>query len=89
MAVTKLTISAAEANRSFSKLLRAAKDGARVTITSHGQPVAELGPVSAAAREAAELERRHKAAEELRERWRTVTPVVIGPWRREDLYDRD
>ena len=85
----QLTVSAAEANRSFSKLLRAAKAGARVTITSHGEPVAELGPVSMASRDAAERERRREALEGLRDHWRTVVPVVVGPWVREDLYEQD
>jgi prevent-host-death family protein len=89
MADSHLIVSAAEANRSFSKLLRAAKEGARVTITSHGQPVAELGPVSQASQEAAELERRKAALDWLEEHWRTLTPTVVGPWRREDLYERD
>ena len=89
MSDAELTISAAEANRSFSKLLRAAKAGTRVTITSHGEPVAELGPVGRASRAFAERERRRIALERLREHWNTVTPVIAGSWRREDLYERD
>ena len=38
------SISAAEANRSFSKLLADVKRGETVTITSHGEPVAKLVP---------------------------------------------
>ena len=89
MADAELTISAAEANRSFSKLLRAAKAGTRVTITSHGEPVAELGPVGLASRALVERERRRIAIERLREHWNTVTPVIAGSWGREDLYERD
>ncbi len=89
MANSQLTVSAAEANRSFSKLLRAAKAGARVTITSHGEPVAELGPISMESRDIAEQERRRAALERLRDHWRTVVPAVVGPWLREDLYERD
>ncbi len=89
MTDAELTVSAAEANRSFSKLLRAAKSGMRVTITSHGEPVAELGPVGRASREIAERERRRIAIERLREHWNSVTPVIAGSWRREDLYERD
>ncbi len=89
MSDAELTVSAAEANRSFSKLLRAAKSGTRVTITSHGEPVAELGPVGRASRDFAEQERRRIALERLREHWNTVTPVIAGSWRREDLYERD
>jgi len=40
------TISAAEANRQFSKLLRAVEAGETITITSHGRPVARLCPVA-------------------------------------------
>jgi prevent-host-death family protein len=36
------TVSAAQANREFSKLLRAVQEGETVTITSHGKVVARL-----------------------------------------------
>ena len=81
-----LTVSAAEANRSFSKLLRAVQEGKRVTITSHGKPVAQIGPVDD---DAAEKERLAKALEDLKAHWATLKPVVVGPWTREELYDRD
>jgi len=81
-----LTIPAAEANRQFSKLLRAVREGARVTITSHGEPVAELVPPTA---ETDGSERRRRAHEALMAHLTSVKPVVIGPWTREELYDRD
>ena len=59
-----LTVPAAEANRQFSKLLRAAREGTRITITSHGEPVAELGPVGGDVQED-EKKRRAKAHREL------------------------
>jgi antitoxin (DNA-binding transcriptional repressor) of toxin-antitoxin stability system len=37
------TISAAEANRHFSEVLRAATQGQTILITSRGRPVATLG----------------------------------------------
>ena len=37
-------ISAAEANRSFSSLLRGVRDGHSYVVTSHGKPVARLIP---------------------------------------------
>ena len=40
-------VSATEANRQFSKLLREVEGGARVTITKDGKPVAILAPVHA------------------------------------------
>jgi prevent-host-death family protein len=78
-----LTVTAAEANRSFSKLLRAARNGQSVTITSHGEPVAVLGPVETAA----EREERDAAWERIRARWAQATPVVIDQWNRDDIYD--
>lgn len=37
-------VSAAEANRDFSKMLRDVEGGARITITKDGKPVAVLSP---------------------------------------------
>jgi prevent-host-death family protein len=77
------TLTAAEANRSFSALLRQAAAGERVIITSHGRPVAEIGPVreDAAAKEAAKARLlAHLNAQE---------PAVIGPWTRDELYERE
>jgi prevent-host-death family protein len=38
-------VSAAGANRRFSELLRTAKKGRSVIVTSHGKPVAKITPV--------------------------------------------
>jgi len=51
-------VSATDANRHFSKLLRDVENGATVTITKDGQPVAVIMP-------AAEIERRAAAQERL------------------------
>jgi len=40
-------VSATEANRNFSKVLREVEGGARVTITKDGKPVAVLAPADA------------------------------------------
>lgn len=40
-------VSAAEANRDFSKMLRDVEGGARITITKDGKPVAVLSPADA------------------------------------------
>lgn len=40
------TVSVAEAKDRLTSLLNAAEAGERITITRHGKPVAELGPVS-------------------------------------------
>lgn len=74
-------ISAADANRRFSELLRTVKKGGSVTITSHGKPVAKIMPVvegepaAAAARSA------------LFARLRTERATNVGRWTREELYD--
>ena len=39
------TVSATEANRQFSRLLRDVEGGGRVTITKDGRPVAILAPI--------------------------------------------
>ena len=81
-----LTIPAAEANRQFSRLLRAVREGARVIITSHGEPVAQLGPPDTQADETARLS---EALAALESQWEQATPVAVGAWTRDELYDRD
>ena len=81
-----LTIPAAEANRQFSRLLRAVREGARVIITSHGEPVAQLGPPDTQADEAARL---NEALAALESQWEQAGPIVVGAWTRDELYDRD
>lgn len=83
--MTRLIVPAAEANRRFSKLLRAAREGATITITSHGEPVAELGPATGAS----EAVGRREAHRALMAHLRTVEPITIGPWTRDELYERD
>ena len=75
------TISAADANRAFSRLLREVQAGRSYVVTAHGRPVARIAPVSEedAARDAA------RAA--LFARLRAQPVQDIGPWRRDDLYD--
>jgi prevent-host-death family protein len=81
-----MTVSAAEANRSFSKLLRAAEQGTEVTITSHGRPKAKLVPVSS---EDEDRARRREAMKDLVQRLERQEFRVVGPWTREELYERD
>ena len=59
------TVTATEANRSFSKLLRAVEHGERVEITSHGRKVAVIAPLETKA----SRETRVKAIETLKQRW--------------------
>jgi prevent-host-death family protein len=76
-------ISAADANRKFSRLLRGVREGRSYVVTSHGKPVARLVPagkhgnVAAVARTAllSRLKRQ---------------PIVRGKrWTRDELYERD
>jgi prevent-host-death family protein len=83
-----LTVPAAEANRSFSKLLRVVRDGGRVTITAYGQPVAELGP-PAETDASVEKARLDEAFAALQARLAQAPRIVVGPWSRDDLYKDD
>ena len=74
-------ISAAEANRQFSKLLRAVRRGRSYVVTSHGTPVAKIIPIGTHD----EIMTAARAA--LLARLRTQRVVDIGSWTREDLYE--
>ena len=76
-------ISAADANRRFSLLLRGVREGRSYVVTSHGKPVARLVPagkhedVATGARTAL-LSRLEKQ------------PVVhAGRWTRDELYEEE
>jgi prevent-host-death family protein len=75
------SISAADANRNFSKLLQGVRRGRSFVVTSHGQPVATIAPVKSSSR--AESAARAMLFKRLREQ-----PVIdIGSWRRDELYE--
>lgn len=75
-------ISAADANRHFSSLLRRVRDGRSVVVTSHGKPIARIIPVG---------ERDERGAESARSallaRLRTEPVVDVGRWVRDELYE--
>jgi prevent-host-death family protein len=75
-------VSAAEANRSFSHILREVRGGVCYVVTAHGKPVARIVPwkPADAARDAA------RAA--LLQRLRAQPATDVGRWNREDLYQR-
>lgn len=75
-------VSAAEANRSFSHLLREVRGGASFIVTAHGKPVARIVPCEPA--DAA----RATARSALLQRLRNQPVTDIGPWKRDDLYER-
>jgi len=75
-------ISAAEANRSFSRLLREVRDGRSFVVTAHGRPVARIVPCHEAD------QAREKARSALLLRLAGQPVVDIGPWTRDELYER-
>ncbi len=81
-----ITVTATEANRSFSKLLREVARGRRITVTSHGNPVAEIVPRQDVVES---REKRLAALAALKKEWAEQPHITIGPWTRDDLHDRD
>ena len=74
-------VSAADANRRFSKLLRAVREGRSYVVTSHGKAVARIVPVQKNGR----VSRAARAG--LVKRLRAEPVVTIGSWSRDELYE--
>jgi prevent-host-death family protein len=74
-------VSAAGANRRFSELLRAVREGHSYVVTSHGKAVAKIVPLENDAR----VVRGARAT--LVKRLRSERAVRIGRWTREELYE--
>jgi prevent-host-death family protein len=74
------TISAGDANRHFSNLLRDVATGEIVTVLSRGKPVATIAPARSwgAAQESARLD--------LLARLQQQQPSEVGKWTRDELY---
>jgi prevent-host-death family protein len=78
------TVSAAEANREFSKLMKLAESGERVIVTSRGEPKVQITRVDDAD---AEKARRQEAFDRLTE-WLHSRPAQNYPkLTRDDFYD--
>jgi prevent-host-death family protein len=77
------TVSAAEANREFSRLLRGVREGNSYVVTSHGRPVAKLVPVTE------DISSREIAKQKLLKRLRSQPALNAGKWTRDELYERD
>ena len=75
------TISAGDANRHFSTLLRDVASGEVVTVLSRGKPVATIGPASTNEAE------RESAKRQLLVRLRQQTPSGARDWTRDALYE--
>jgi prevent-host-death family protein len=76
-------VTAADANRDFSKLLRTVRAGATVVITNHGKPVAKIVPFVTTDRVRAAAKKRLMA------HLRAQPAMKIGRWTRDELYERD
>lgn len=74
-------VSAADANRRFSLLLRGVREGRSYVVTSHGKPVARLVPAG----QHEEVATGARAA--LLARLKAQPPVQAGHWTREELYE--
>lgn len=74
-------VSAADANRKFSLILRGVRDGNSYIVTSHGRPVARIVPVDR--RESVVSGARVALLSRLERQ-----PVVnAGRWTRDELYE--
>jgi prevent-host-death family protein len=73
-------ISAADANRKFSQLLREVRQGQSYVVTSHGRAVARIAPVKTAPAPAS-----HRRF--LLSRLRSQRVLKVGRWTRDELYD--
>jgi prevent-host-death family protein len=76
-------ISAADANRKFSQILRGVREErATYVVTSHGKPVAKIVPFDAGSNVST------RARETLLARLKSEPLVHAGHWKREELYER-
>ena len=77
-----IIVNAADANRSFSKLLREVAKGESITVLSHGRPVATLSPALDKCRE--QQQSRTALLKRL-----SLEPVTDQQrtWTRDELYD--
>jgi prevent-host-death family protein len=74
-------ISAADANRKFSQLLRDVREGQSYVVTSHGRAVARIAPVKEPEVGMA------SARTSLLRRLRSERTIKIGRWNRDELYE--
>lgn len=74
-------ISAANANREFSALLRKVRRGHQYVVTSHGRPVARIVPFATGAEIAT------TARQTLFKRLQSAPARSIGRWTRDELYE--
>ncbi|TIW24167.1 MAG: type II toxin-antitoxin system Phd/YefM family antitoxin [Mesorhizobium sp.] len=74
-------VSAADANRRFSHILREVREGQSYVVTSHGRPVARIVP--------ADKHEGAPARAALLSRLERQPVVQAGHWTRDELYEND
>ena len=74
-------ISAAFANRNFSRLLQSVREGHSYVITHHGEPIAKIVPIPA------HKQMRLHARSALLARLSSQRALDVGRWTREELYE--
>ena len=75
-------VSAADANRSFSRLLRLVREGRSVVVTSHGKPIARIVPIGE------DDDRTARVARVALLSRLSAEPVIdVGHWTRDELYE--
>ncbi|BAV52313.1 prevent-host-death family protein [Mesorhizobium loti] len=74
-------VSAADANRKFSHILRGVREGQSYVVTSHGRPVARIVPAD----QQEGVASRSRAA--LLSRLERQPVVDAGRWTRDELYE--
>lgn len=79
------TVTATEANRYFSEVLRRVRQGNTITVTSHGVAVADIVP----RRDEKSREERERAHQEFMDYLLTLPAQNLAPWTRDELYDDD
>jgi prevent-host-death family protein len=83
MLAMEVAVSAAEANRKFSFILRGVREGHSYVVTSHGRPVARIVP--AGGRESVATGARAALLARLEKQ-----PVMsAGRWTRDELYENE
>ena len=75
------TITAGDANRHFSTLLRKVATGEVITVLSRGKPVATIAPARSGSEE------REAAKLNLLERLHQQSPSGARDWTRDELYE--
>jgi prevent-host-death family protein len=74
-------VSAADANRKFSQLLRTVRQGRSYVVTDHGKPVAKIVPITA------HDDIRLGARKALMAHLRSQPVLQVGKWSRDELYE--